>query len=354
MRIALVMTSAGAGGVEQSVVPYLTALLEQGHTVAVAMDRRSTFLGDVRSLGVKPKLIHWPMRPRLLRWIRVYELRRHLRAFGPDAVIGFSSKGYPHARKAMGRRVPVLTRIAEMAPARIRALAGADILLVTSEEMRDLALTLGVAPEKVEVVTNFIVGAPQPRPARRDPVRIGTLGRMVPAKGFDVLIEAAAQLRATGETFELVIGGNGPEADTLKAQARAAGLDVRFPGWIDNSAKAAFFRELDIFVCPSRDEPFGFVYLEAMQAGVPIVTTETVGARWILRDGVDGLICPVEPEQLARQIARLIAAPELGDRLVDAAQATLRSRFSTHVAGPVLSRVLAKSVASHAATGWRG
>lgn len=338
MRISLIMTADGAGGVQQSVIPYAAALRQSGHEVQLLMWAQSPLLDEAHARGFCPLEVQTSLWPGSF----ARRVRAHMADFRPDAVIGFDAKGYPVARKAAPQGVPVFSRVGNMNPRRLRKLLSADGLIVTSEEMRDFALAMGAAPEKVAILPNFILDGIGSEERQRHPVTVvGSLGRLVPRKGYDLLLKAAGLLKAQGLAFELVIAGKGPEEARLKQLARRLGLAVHWPGWVTNSEKAKFLAGLDVFVNPARDEPFGFVFIEAMRAGLPVVAADTVGARAIFTPGEDGLVAAHNnAASLADAIGRLIADEPLRERLADAAGRTYRSRYTVDAAAAKLDQLL--------------
>ena len=140
-------------------------------------------------------------------------------------------------------------------------------------------------------VSNFAHLATRPvkgRPGRR-PV-IGAMGRLHEVKRFDLLIQSAAELRDAGHDFTLRIAGDGPEREALKGLVTQHNLGgvVEFVGWIADPQ--AFMSDLDVFVVSSRYESFGLVVIEAMAAGVPVVSADIDGPRSILKDGRFGTL----------------------------------------------------------------
>jgi glycosyltransferase involved in cell wall biosynthesis len=106
---------------------------------------------------------------------------------------------------------------------------------------------------------------------------VGGVGRLADGKGFDVLIEAFR--RAALPASRLAIVGDGNARSRLEHQA--AGLPVVFTGFRDDAKD--WFQAFDLFVSPSRREPFGRVIVEALDAGTPVIATDADGPRDIAR-----------------------------------------------------------------------
>ncbi len=150
-------------------------------------------------------------------------------------------------------------------------------------------------------------------PAVRKHPYVLAIGRHVPQKGFDVLIDAWAQVRRKiPQSIALVIAGDGPEHVTLIAQARELGLQdsIDFPGSCDRATTASLFAGCTAFVLPSRHEPFGIVNLEAMAAGKPVVATDVGGVADVVERGVTGLLVPPDdPRALATALEEVLTTP---------------------------------------------
>lgn len=152
------------------------------------------------------------------------------------------------------------------------------------------------------------------------------LGRVVHKKGFDLLLDAFARIAERHPTVGLVIAGGGAELDALRQQASDLGLADRayFPGRLDRSQVAAATAGAEVFVMPSRVEPFGIVTLEAWRAGAPVVVTSRGGAVEYVLPPQRGLI--VDPEDtgaMAETLASLLDDAAMRDRLRTAATAAL-------------------------------
>lgn len=129
-----------------------------------------------------------------------------------------------------------------------------------------------------------------------------TAARLAPEKGIDVLLEAARGLEADVE-----VAGRGPEAEALRA---AAPPNVRFLGQLPQEDLAAAYARADVFVLPSRSEPWGMVLNEAAAAGLPIVATDAVGAAWdLVEDGENGFRVRVDDHSALRRALERLADP---------------------------------------------
>jgi glycosyltransferase involved in cell wall biosynthesis len=209
-----------------------------------------------------------------------------------------------------------------------RLLRSADaIILPTPAHYTSSRQLPGWAPrEKMHVVpfgrdyTGFMQ-----RPALADELRrrhggrflIFALGRHVYYKGFDFLIRAMREL----SDATLIIGGNGPLTESLAALAQAEGVRdrVELVGRIPEADLPAYYHACDVFCMPSdsRAEGFGFVQIEAMACGRPVVCCElNNGVTWVNRNEETGVVVsPADTAALASALKRLQADADLRGRL---------------------------------------
>ncbi|MBW3609114.1 MAG: glycosyltransferase [Actinobacteria bacterium] len=157
---------------------------------------------------------------------------------------------------------------------------------------------------RYEVVPNVVeveaFSAPRPRRQRRpgEPARLLVVALLAPQKGMSHLLEALAQLRDTRSDFVLDVVGDGPsraQAEALAARLLPAGV-VAFHGSRPRAEVAQFMARADLLVLPSIVETFGVVVVEALAAGLPVLTTDAVGAC----DVIDG------------RFGRVVAAADAG------------------------------------------
>jgi len=152
------------------------------------------------------------------------------------------------------------------------------------------------------------------------------IGRLVPQKGFDVLLRAFARAKIAG--WKLLIAGEGPERAPLEKLIHDLGLEetAKLVGRADRAMAGALFRGCEFFVLPSRMEPLGIVNLEAMAAGKPVIASRVGGVPEIVSEGETGLLVPSENiEALAGAMGRLAADPGLRKRLGAAGRSAVRA-----------------------------
>jgi len=139
-----------------------------------------------------------------------------------------------------------------------------------------------------------------------------TLGRVDAAeqyKGFDEVIEVLPEL-PRDVVYLIAGGGNGVAALQRKAAALGVGERVVVTGVFPEREKADLYALADAYVMPSRGEGFGFVFLEAMASGVPVIGSRFDGGREALRDGALGtLVDPSNPAEIRTAIADALASP---------------------------------------------
>jgi glycosyltransferase involved in cell wall biosynthesis len=174
-----------------------------------------------------------------------------------------------------------------------------------------LARAHDVPIDRVTVISNgidrsiFFPG--RSRRDREGPIRLGTLGRLIPEKGLDVLLAAMPAIAAR-QPVELTVVGDGPERTALERQAR--GLPVVFAGYMSSpSDVATFLRSLDVFIMPSRWEGLPNALLEALACGVTVVATDVPGMKEAAGD--DALLVPPDqPSSLADAVCRALSSPQ--------------------------------------------
>lgn len=240
---------------------------------------------------------------------------------------------------------------AQLRPLLVRALEGATRVFAVSESLRQVALSLGIAPEKVRVVGNGVdidrfriidraearrtlaqasPAAPMLGPDARVLV---TVGGLVERKGFHRVIEQLPALLKRHPTLHyLVVGGPSTEGDMsaeLRSLVRSLGLDerVHFLGLVAPDELHRVLSAADLFVLSTRNEGWANVFLEAMACGLPVVTTDVGGNREVVCADHLGLVVPFgDGAALADAISRALDMRWDGARIRAYAESNTWSR----------------------------
>ena len=165
---------------------------------------------------------------------------------------------------------------------------------------------------------------------------IASVSTLIPQKGLDILLQAAAILRESDDNFLLLIAGDGGLRGELHSQAEQLGLSghVRFLGWVPQASDRVM-PACDIFVQSSRWEAMSVVVLEAMAAGKAMVVTKVGENARVVADGETGLtVPPGDPQALANGLRTLLRDASLRQRMGIAARNRYQARFTTrHMIG---------------------
>ena len=215
----------------------------------------------------------------------------------------------------------------------------ADQVIVCSDFMRaEVAGLFDCDPDLLTVIPNGI----DPRDwsttdARKRTMRkrygtpfIGFSGRLESEKGVQTLIDAMPAIRrAVPEVRAVVIGTGGAERE-LRDRARRRRLTdaVSFTGYVSDADLRAIIGASSVAVVPSLYEPFGFVALEAMVLGTPLVAARTGGLAGIVEDGVTGrLFTPGDPADLAATVVDVLTHAQRSRRCVAAARRAVEDQY---------------------------
>lgn len=185
---------------------------------------------------------------------------------------------------------------------------------------------VGLDPSVVDVVPNGIDVArfPVSVPARSQPLAVW-VGLLEPVKRVDLLLDAVAAV----PDLRLAVVGDGPLRGQVTRRAARADLAgrVELTGWLDDPARR--YLDADVYVLSSSAENCPLSLLEAMASGLPAVATAVGGVPEVVRDGVEGLLCPAgDRAALADALGRLTADPALRVRMGAAARQRVLDRFT--------------------------
>lgn len=159
---------------------------------------------------------------------------------------------------------------------------------------------------------NLRIKSAEEIPPRDTSVKIlGTVGRLTEQKGYCYLIDAMAIVLERLPDLTLIVVGDGELRGELQAQAQNLGIleRINFTGLVDNVQY--YYDQMDLFVSSSLWEGLPTVLMEAMAAGIPIVTTDIPGSNDLVQEGISGWLAEMEdPESLAEAILKACANPD--------------------------------------------
>jgi glycosyltransferase involved in cell wall biosynthesis len=225
-----------------------------------------------------------------------------------------------------------------------------DRLVTVSPRLKAQLLAMGIGrPEQVEVVPLGLdlerfrrarLASPTLRPSlglTGGTPLLGIVGRLVPIKDHATLFQALERLHDEGPAVHLVVIGDGEERARLEALAGRLGLGARihFLGWrVDLET---ILKELDVVTCASRNEGTPVALIEAMAAGIPVLSTDVGGVADLVTHEETGWLVPSgDPDAMASAIRRLLSDRLLGARLAAAGQVAALDR---HDVTRLVSRV---------------
>ncbi|MDX1974994.1 MAG: glycosyltransferase family 4 protein [Rickettsiales bacterium] len=327
MDIAIVMLSRGYGGIEQAFIDYCEGLKARGNRVLGIVDPKAGVIAQLQELSIPyvtlSNMGQWDI------WA-ARKLRKILTSHHTHIVIAGSNRSYSLAKKAIKGLIPLVGVAHNYSTER---LTDADGVFAITQDLTKHLLKQGIQEDHIFRIPNMVRCRELPhRAPRNNPPIIGSMGRFVKKKGFDIYIDALRILRERGYRFRAVLGGEGLEGRALKKQAFEAGLkdQMLFLGWVQD--KKEFYSRIDIFCLPSHHEPFGIVLLEAFNYGTPVVATNSEGPIDIITPNYDAILVDKgSASALADGLAKLLDDNALADSLAANAFAKTKTVFAIEV-----------------------
>lgn len=323
LRVLQTLAGAEQGGAELHFVRLAIALHRAGLQQHVVMRNHRPAVEKLRQAGVALTLAPFGgaldfSTKRLIRTVAA--------AFRPQVALSYMSR----ATKLTPRGPYVLAaRLGGYYD--LKYYRHADHLVGLTPDLIDYFVREGWPRERTSLIPNFVEDRPALALRRadwqtpEDAPLVVALGRLHENKAFDTLIAAVAELPGAW----LWLAGEGPLRERLEAQAKAAGIGdrTRFLGWQDDPLSV--IAAADVYVVPSRHEPFGSVVLEGWAARRPMVAAASQGPSWLIRDGETGLLVPIDaPKAMAAAIAGLLADPQRAERLAQQGRAAFEADFT--------------------------
>ncbi len=214
-------------------------------------------------------------------------------------------------------------------------------VICCSHYMKDeINAVLGVPHDKLDVIANGVDPAKFQMDFDKAEFRkwfgqpeeklIFFVGRMVPEKGVQVLIQAMPEILAAYKNAKLVVVGGGNKNHLIElAEQLQLGDKVFFTGYVDDDTLLKLYNVIDVAVFPSLYEPFGIVALEAMGAHVPVIVSSVGGLQEVVDHGVTGLTAWSDnPDSLAWAVLRMLKNPYSAQQMAENAYRKVVDQFN--------------------------
>ena len=322
------------GGAERFYVDLTNGLARRGHDVLAISNARSKAalhlerLPNITRAAVRV-LGPWdPLAPR--------KIMKLVRAFAPQ-VIQTSLSRAAHLAGPAARRlnIPMVAHTHDFVD--LKYFRHADVFIPTTAAQRDYLVDEGIPVDGVRWIPNFSSFPPVATIHCREQVtKVVATGRFVHKKGFDLLLRSFSRL--ADDNIRLHIAGDGVERQRLMDLAATLNIGryVHFAGWQDDIR--SFLLQGDLFVLPSRYEPFGIAVLEAMACGLPIVATKCHGPVEIL-DAGSAWLCDADEDSLTGALGTAISDPDGRRSRAQGAWSAFRERYAADVVVPKFERL---------------
>jgi glycosyltransferase involved in cell wall biosynthesis len=345
------------GGMKGHVLQLATGLRTRGFECEIACPGDSDLVHYALEAGVAvhPVPITGPLHP-LRDPLAVIALAEVLRERRPAIVHAHGSKAGLIARLAVriGGGAPTivtvhnqvlyggvspLMRWTYIAMERFLARRTARTITVSDALRAELTDVIGIDASQVVTVHNGLDLGPLIEGGRRDAARrrygipngalaFGLAARFAPQKALNLLVEAGIPVLERYPDARLVLAGAGPLLESVKTQARASAFRDRilFPGY--ETDVPGLLAALDIYASPAIAEGLGLATIEAMAAGLPVVSTTAGGTPEVVEDGVTGLlVAPGKVAPLTGALLRLAKDPALRRSMGEAGRARALAEF---------------------------
>lgn len=338
MRLLQAMAGNAFGGVEEFFVKCAEAFEENGVIQRAYINCNASI--NSRLLAANVETITLPF-GRLFDWKSVPYLAAEIDRFQPDILLTWKKRATILSSQASRFAQHRAIKIGRLdGYSNIKSFKNFDHLIAVTPDIEKFAIDSGWPANKIHFLPNFPVNDPGnkiPRGALGIPDEDAPLllaaGRLSPEKSFDILLHAMAMKPL--ESVFLLLAGEGHERDFLMKRAQDLGIAsrVRFLGWRKDISD--LMASADIFVCSSSAESFGIIVVEAWASRIPIVACAAKGPAWLIRDGQDGLLTPIDDAgALAKSILHVIRNPDLGRNLATSG----RQRFEAEFSKPVIMK----------------
>jgi len=339
MKIVNVLFNKNLGGVAQAFLDYTESLIQQNHQVITIIHKDSKFINQLKKINTKIYKVnnylgYWD-------YPLIFQIRQILKKEKASIAIAHAGRAISLTKKASVNFCPI---IGVNHSNNVKRSLKCDAIFVVNSKIKETILKLNPKHKgRVFIIPNMIK-PPKIKSSdtkQNDIITIGAAGRLSKEKGLEYLIQAAKILQINKVDFQIIIAGEGEERRSLENLIIKLKLQkhVKLLGWIKNME--SFYSKIDTFCLPSLEETFGIVLLHAMLHKKAIVSTNTDGAKDILKNNQDALIVSKQylsktHIHLAKALAELIFNKSLRKELSDNAYKKVNDKYTMDKVGKLI------------------
>ena len=354
IKVLNILTDSNIGGAGRCLVNYLKYCDRSRFGVLVVLPRGSLLIPEIQRLDI-PVIEAEGIAEASFSLASIPVLREIIRAQRPDIVHTHGSLSGRIAARLCGTKIVYTRHSAFPVPSYLRHGPGhwlsgfvnnalADRIIAVSPATAQNLTDSGVSLQKITTLMNGVEPLPRSDPAACQALRqrlqipdgvftAGILARLEPYKGHRLLLDAARELAEQGRDFRILIGGSGPEEESIRQGIVRRGLEERvlFLGFVQKVSEVLSILDVQLN-CSYGTEASSLSLIEGMSLGLATVASDYGGNPWQVEEGVTGLLFPSgSSHDLAERLSRLMDDPALLHAMGEQALRAYHARFTGEI-----------------------
>ncbi len=227
----------------------------------------------------------------------------------------------------------------------LKSLKMADRIIVLSKDFKDKLINLGIDKNKIDILSTMVeTNKFYTKKDFSPPYNLLFLARFDKKKGLYETVEAMKYILKVYPDTKLYLVGDGPEFVNIKNYVMENGLNnsIILTGYLKGEEKYKIYKKAHVFIFPSYTEGFPNVILEAMAAGLPIVTTPVGGLKYAFSEGINGCLIksmPPDPKEIADKVIYLLSHPQIMDKISENNKREAKTKYDISVVLEKIKRI---------------
>jgi len=317
----IIHSNAPGGGMENVFLDYSQILKQNNFNLITITSKNFVHLTELKNCGIQTEILNISGH---FDFIAAIKLQFLIKKYSPELIIAHNGRSF--ATINLTRKLFNLKNIKLLAVSHggsIKRILNFDYIISVAEHIADKIRAKNFKG-KLKTIHNGIKIIAYEKPKKLEQnFNFGIMSRLSKEKNIDLAIKAFEKFSVKDSL--LIIAGEGPESDNLKNLS--ANPNIKFIGWIKD--KKTFFDEIDIFLQPSGNEPFGLTILEAFNHKTPVIAANISGPKEIIKNNVTGYLFDVGSDNsLLSTMENCYKNKDMMDSLTDAAYQDLVNNFS--------------------------